>query len=60
MDDDGSLELVYGGDPVGAYHSRTLYVVDFTTGDVEYSGAGMGGVDLAVGNVATDLTTSRS
>ena len=47
VDSDGALEFVY----CDAY---TLYVSDVASGALEYSGPGLGGEDLGVGNVDDD------
>lgn len=47
VDADGALELVF-------CDAQRLYVHDLATGAVEYQGAGLGGVDLAVGQADAD------
>jgi hypothetical protein len=47
VDSDGALEFVFCDD-------YTLYVHDAATGALEYSGPGLGGRDLGVGNVDND------
>jgi Calx-beta domain-containing protein len=49
VDSDGALEFVFCDD-------YTLYVHDAATGALEYSGPGLGGRDLGVGNVDNDPT----